>query len=94
VSPSAEPAAPRRPQRDINRERRHHRRLEREAQQRSYEERLAREAQEAEEYARQQERRKIFAALGAVAVTLVMIYFFGLLGPAVFGLLAGGLLKG
>jgi hypothetical protein len=62
--------------------------------QRSYEERMEREAREAEEYARQQERRKIFAAVGSAAVTLVMIYFFGLLGPAVFGLLCGGLLKG
>ena len=39
-------------------------------------------------------KKKIFAAVGAAAVTLVMIYYFGLLGPAVFGLLAGGLLKG
>ena len=87
------PAVPR-SQREILAERRHQRRLERERMQRSYEERMEREAREAEEYARQQERRKIFAAVGAAAVTLVMIYFFGLLGPAVFGLLAGGLLKG
>lgn len=87
------PAVPR-SQREILAERRHQRRLERERMQRSYEERLEREAREAEEYARQQERRKIFAAVGAAAVTLVMIYFFGLLGPAVFGLLCGGLLKG
>lgn len=70
------------------------RREQREAQRHSYEARLAQEAAETEAYARQQERRKIFAAVGAAAVTLVMIYFFGLLGPAVFGLLAGGLLKG
>ena len=81
-------------QREILAERRHQRRLERERMQRSYEERMEREAREAEEYAREQERRKIFAAVGAVAVTAVMIYFFGLLGPAVFGLLCGGLLKG
>lgn len=55
---------------------------------------MEREALEAEEAARDEERRKIFAAVGAVAVTAVMIYFFGLLGPAVFGLLCGGLLKG
>ncbi len=87
------PAVPR-SQREILAERRHQRRLERERMQRSYEERMEREAREAEEYARQQERRKIFAAVGSAAVTLVMIYFFGLLGPAVFGLLCGGLLKG
>lgn len=87
------PAVPR-SQREILADRRHQRRLERERMQRSYEERMEREARETEEYARQQERRKIFAAVGAAAVTLVMIYFFGLLGPAVFGLLCGGLLKG
>ena len=87
------PAVPR-SQREILAERRHQRRLERERMQRSYEERMEREAREAEQAARDEERRKIFAAVGAVAVTAVMIYFFGLLGPAVFGLLCGGLLKG
>lgn len=81
----------------INAEAREKRRLqrqaERERQRRSYEERLEREAREAEEYARQEERKKIFAIVGAVIVTLVLIYFFGLLGPAVLGLLAGGLLS-
>ena len=86
--------APQPTERERNAAARRRRREQREAQQRSYEERIAREAQEAEEYARQQERRKIFAAIGAAAVTLALIYFFGLLGPAVFGLLAGGLLKG
>lgn len=81
-------------QREVLAERRHQRRLERERVQRSYEERMEREALEAEQAARDEERRKIFAAVGAVAVTAVMIYFFGLLGPAVFGLLCGGLLKG
>lgn len=81
-------------QREILAERRHQRRLERERMQRSYEERMEREARETEQAARDEERRKIFAAVGAVAVTAVMIYFFGLLGPAVFGLLCGGLLKG
>lgn len=81
-------------QRELLAERRHQRRLERERMQRSYEERMEREAREAEQAAREEERRKIFAAVGAVAVTAVMIYFFGLLGPAVFGLLCGGLLKG
>jgi len=81
-------------ERERNAEARRRRRLEREAQRRTYEERLEREAREAEEYARQQERRKIFAAIGAVIVTLILIYFFGLLGPAIFGLLAGGLLSG
>ena len=38
--------------------------------------------------------RKAIAIVGAVAITLLMIHFFGLLGPAVFGLLAGGILKG
>ena len=83
-----------RSQREILAERRHQRRMERERMQRSYEERMEREAREAEQAAREEERRKIFAAVGAVAVTAVMIYFFGLLGPAVFGLLCGGLLKG
>ena len=93
VSPEPVPTV-QRSQREILAERRHQRRLERERMQRSYEERMEREAMEADEYAREQERRKIFAAVGAVAVTAVMIYFFGLLGPAVFGLLCGGLLKG
>ena len=87
------PAVPR-SQREILAERRHRRRMERERIQRSYEERMEREAREAEQAARDEERRKIFAAVGAVAVTAVMIYFFGLLGPALFGLLCGGLLKG
>jgi hypothetical protein len=91
VSPEPEPFVS---QREILMERRHQRRLERERMQRSYEERMEREAREAEQAARDEERRKIFAAVGAVAVTAVMIYFFGLLGPAVFGLLCGGLLKG
>ena len=86
--------SPRPTERERNAARRQRRREQREAQRHSYEARLAQEAAEAEAYARQQERRKIFAAVGAAAVTLVMIYFFGLLGPAVFGLLAGGLLKG
>lgn len=87
------PAVPR-SQREILAERRHQRRLERERMQRSYDERMEREAREAEQAAREEQRRNIFAAVGAVAVTAVMIYFFGLLGPAVFGLLCGGLLKG
>ena len=91
VAPAPEPFVS---QREILAERRHQRRLERERMQRSYEERMEREAREAEQAAREEERRKIFAAVGAVAVTAVMIYFFGLLGPAVFGLLCGGLLKG
>lgn len=94
IEPEPVVVAPRPTERERNAAARRRRREQREAQQRSYEERIAREAQEAEEYARQQERRKIFAAVGAAAVTLTMIYFFGLLGPAVFGLLCGGLLKG
>ena len=86
--------SPRPTERERNAAARQRRREQREAQRLSYVERLEREAREAEEYARQQERRKIFAAVGAAAVTLVMIYFFGLLGPAIFGLLCGGLLKG
>ena len=74
--------------------RRRSRREEREAQRRDYEARLAQEAIEAEQEARSEMKKKIFAAVGAAAVTLVMIHFFGLLGPAAFGLLAGGLLKG
>lgn len=93
VSPEPVPAVPR-SQREILADRRHQRRLERERMQRSYEERMEREAREAEQAAREEQRRNIFAAVGAVAVTAVMIYFFGLLGPAVFGLLCGGLLKG
>lgn len=91
VAPAPEPFVS---QREMLAERRHQRRLERERMQRSYEERMEREAREAEQAARDEEHRKIFAAVGAVAVTAVMIYFFGLLGPAVFGLLCGGLLKG
>ena len=93
VSPEPVPAV-QRSQREMLAERRHQRRLERERMQRSYEERMEREAREAEQASREEEHRKIFAAVGAVAVTAVMIYFFGLLGPAVFGLLCGGLLKG
>lgn len=94
VEPEPVVVAPRPTERERNAAARRRRREQREAQRLSYEARLEQEAREAEEYARQQERRKIFAAVGAAAVTLVMIYFFGLLGPAVFGLLAGGLLKG
>ena len=89
-----QPEVPRMSSRERNAEQRRRRREQREAQQRSYEAQLEREAREAEEAAREEERRKIYAAVGAAAVTLVLIYFFGLLGPAVFGLLAGGLLKG
>lgn len=87
------PEAKRKSKLEINAERRQ-RRLQREAQRMAYEEQMEREVRESEEAAREQELRKIFAAVGAAAVTLVMIYFFGLLGPAAFGLLAGGLLKG
>ena len=83
---------PHQTQREILAERRHQRRLERERQQRSYEERIEREAREAEEAASKEQQKKIFAAVGAVIITLVLIYFFGLLGPAVLGLLAGGIL--
>ena len=44
--------------------------------------------------AQDEKMRKVIAFVGAVAITLLMIHFFGLLGPAVFGLLAGGILKG
>lgn len=94
VEPVPVVVAPRPTERERNAAARRRRREQREAQRMSYEARLEQEAREAEAYASQQERRKIFAAVGAAAVTLVMIYFFGLLGPAVFGLLAGGLLKG
>ena len=85
--------APKPTERERNAAARRRRREEREAQRRSYEARLERDAREAGEYARQEERKKMFAIVGAVIVTLVLIYFFGLLGPAVFGLLAGGLLS-
>ena len=75
-------------------EQRRRRREQREAQRMSYVQRMEREAREAEQATREEECRKVFAMVGAVAVVAVMIYFFGLLGPAVFGLLAGGLLKG
>lgn len=94
VSAPVEAITPQPTERERNAARRQQRRVERERQRMEYEVRLEQEAQEAEENARQQERRKIFAAIGAAAVTLTLIYFFGLLGPAVFGLLAGGLLKG
>lgn len=94
VEPEPVVVAPQPTERERNAAARRRRCEQREAQRHSYEARLAQEAAEAEAYARQQEHRKIFAAVGAAAVTLVMIYFFGLLGPAVFGLLAGGLLKG
>lgn len=73
---------------------RQQRREERERVQRSYEERMEREAREAEMAARGEQRKKLLAAAGAAAVTLVMIHFFGLLGPAVFGMVCGGILKG
>lgn len=74
--------------------RRQQRREERERQRRNYEERMEREALETEMAEREEQKRKIFAALGAAVIVGLMIYFFGLLGPAVFGLLCGGLLKG
>lgn len=77
-------------QREIRRETRRERA---ERARREYEARLEREQQEAEEAAKRDQRIKIIAAIGAVAVTLIMIHFFGLLGPAIFGLLVGGLLK-
>ena len=57
-------------------------------------ERQQREAQEAEDEERRQQRRKVFAAVGATIATLVLVNYFGLIGPALFGLVAGGLLKG
>lgn len=57
-------------------------------------ERQQREAQEAEEEQRRLQRRKVFAAVGATIATLVLVNYFGLIGPALFGLVAGGLLKG
>lgn len=89
-----QPEVPRMSSRERNAEQRRRKREQREAQREAYEAQLEREAREAEEAAREEERKKIFAAVAAAAVTLVMIYYFGLLGPAVFGLLAGGLLKG
>ena len=88
AAPIAQPT-----ERERNAAARNKRRLEREAQRRSYEERLEREAKEAEEFARQENHRKIYAVIGATIITLVLIYFFGLLGPAIFGLLAGGFLS-
>lgn len=85
-----QPEVPRMSSRERNAEQRRRKREQREA----YEARLEREAREAEEAARMEERKKIFAAVAAAAVTLIMIYYFGLLGPAVFGLLAGGLIRG
>ena len=79
-------------ERERNAEIRRRRREQREAQRMTYIERMEREAREAEEAARQEERWKIYAAIGAVVVVLIMIYFFGLLGPAVFGLLVSGYL--
>lgn len=38
--------------------------------------------------------RKVIAAVATVAVLAVVVHFFGLLGPAFFGLICGGLLKG
>ena len=69
-------------------------RKQRKAQRITYEDQLERNAMNTEKAAREDEHRKVYAAIGAAAVTLVMIHFFGLLGPAVFGLLVGGLLKG
>ena len=99
VTPAPEPfVSPdpeyRRSQREIPAGRPHQRRQRRESQRQSYEERMERETREAEQAAREVQQKKIFAAVGAAAVTLVMIHFFGLFGPAVFGLVCGGLLKG
>ena len=79
--------------RERNVENRRKRHDQREAQRRETEARLEREAKEAEEFARQENYRKIYAVIGATIITLVLIYFFGLLGPAIFGLLAGGFLS-
>ncbi len=76
---------------EIRRMRLLQREAERERRRMAYEERMEREAQEAEEAARLENRKKIYAAIGATIIMLVLIYFFGFLGPAVFGLLAGGL---
>lgn len=57
-------------------------------------ERQEREAQEAEDEERRQQRRKVLAAVGATIATLVLVNYFGLIGPALFGLVAGGLIKG
>lgn len=57
-------------------------------------ERQQREAQEAEEEQRRLQRRKVLAAVGATIATLVLVNYFGLIGPALFGLVAGGLIKG
>lgn len=90
---SAVPAAEPSPR--LSRAERRRQRQEREALlQQAEADRLAREAAEQEKADREQQQRKVFAAVGAVAVTLLMIHFFGLLGPAFFGLIAGGLLKG
>lgn len=80
-------------QRERNMECRRRRREQREAQRRTFVERMEREAREAEEAARLEKRKNIYATVGAVIVVLILIYFFGLLGPAVFGLLVGGLLS-
>lgn len=57
-------------------------------------ERQEREAQEAEDEERRQQRCKVLAAVGATIATLVLVNYFGLIGPALFGLVAGGLIKG
>ena len=63
-----------------------------EQRRKDYEARKYQEELEAEEAARKEQQKKIYAAIGAAIVTLILIYFFGLLGPAILGLIFGGFL--
>ena len=46
-----------------------------------------------EEYEKKEFQKKIFAAVGAAIITLILIYYFGLLGVGFLGLIAAGLIK-
>lgn len=93
VEPEPVVVAPRPTERERNAAASRRRREQREAQRLSYEARLEQEAAEAEAYARQQERRKIFAAVATAVVFVVLVNTVGLFGIAALGLLAGGLVK-
>lgn len=46
-----------------------------------------------EEYEKKEFQKKMIAALGAAIITLILIYYFGLLGVGFLGLIAAGLIK-
>lgn len=80
-----------------NENRRTQRRLAREEKRKleikEFEERKAREELEAEEAKRMEHRNKIIAFVGATIITILLIYFFGLIPVAILGLISAGIIK-